>query len=73
MTLIQVNSERESLSRRPTRRRSTTTSPMSPCQSRKRSCAALRGQIFEDVLGAEWEIGGLAMPTDAIRGLVADE
>ena len=28
---------------------------------------------IEDVLSAEWEIGGSAMPTDAIRGLVADE
>jgi hypothetical protein len=28
---------------------------------------------IEDVLCAEWEIGGLAMPTDAIRRLVADE
>jgi hypothetical protein len=28
---------------------------------------------IEDVLSAEWEIGGLAMPTDAIRALVAGE
>jgi hypothetical protein len=28
---------------------------------------------IEDVLSAEWEIGGSAIPTDAIRGLVADE
>jgi hypothetical protein len=28
---------------------------------------------IEDVLTAEWEIGGLAMPTDAIRALVAGE
>jgi len=28
---------------------------------------------IEDVLGAEWEIGGSAMPTDAIRELFADE
>jgi hypothetical protein len=28
---------------------------------------------IEDVLSAEWEIGGSAMKTDAIRGLVADE
>ena len=28
---------------------------------------------IEDVLSAEWEILGLAMPTDAIRRLVADE
>jgi hypothetical protein len=27
----------------------------------------------EDVLSGEWEIGGSAMPTAAIRGLVADE
>jgi len=28
---------------------------------------------IEDVLSAEWEIGGLAMPTEAIRALVAGE
>ena len=28
---------------------------------------------IEDVLTAEWEIGGFAMPTDAIRALVAGE
>ena len=28
---------------------------------------------IEDVLSDEWEIGGLAMTTDAIRGLVAGE
>jgi hypothetical protein len=28
---------------------------------------------IEDVLSAEWEIGGSALPTDAIGGLVADE
>jgi len=28
---------------------------------------------IEDVLSDEWEIGGLAMPTDAIRALVAGE
>jgi hypothetical protein len=28
---------------------------------------------IEDVLSVEWEIGGSAMPTDAIRGLVAGE
>jgi hypothetical protein len=28
---------------------------------------------IEDVLSAEWEIGGFAMPTDAIRALVASE
>ena len=28
---------------------------------------------IEDVLSAEWDIGGSAMPTDPIRGLVADE
>jgi hypothetical protein len=28
---------------------------------------------IEDVLNAEWEIGGSAMPTDAIRGPVAGE
>jgi 4-oxalocrotonate tautomerase len=28
---------------------------------------------IQDVLDEEWEIGGLAMSTDAIRGLVADE
>jgi hypothetical protein len=28
---------------------------------------------IEDVLSAEWEIGGSAMPTDAIRALVAGE
>jgi hypothetical protein len=28
---------------------------------------------IEDVLDAEWEIGGLAMPTDEIRALVAGE
>jgi 4-oxalocrotonate tautomerase len=28
---------------------------------------------IEDDLSAEWEIGGLAMPTDAIRALVAGE
>jgi hypothetical protein len=28
---------------------------------------------IEDVLSDEWEIVGSAMPTDAIRGLVADE
>jgi 4-oxalocrotonate tautomerase len=28
---------------------------------------------IEDVLSAEWEIGGLAMTTDAIRALVAGE
>jgi ketosteroid isomerase-like protein len=28
---------------------------------------------IEDVLSDEWEIGGLAMKTDAIRALVADE
>ncbi len=28
---------------------------------------------IEDLLSAEWEIGGLAMPTDTIRALVAGE
>ena len=28
---------------------------------------------IEDDLSAEWEIGGLAMPTDAIRALIASE
>ena len=28
---------------------------------------------IEDVLSAEWEIGGSALPTDAIRALIADE
>jgi hypothetical protein len=28
---------------------------------------------IENILGAEWEIGGSAMPTDAIRGFVASE
>ena len=28
---------------------------------------------IEDVLSPEWEIGGLAMPTDTIRALVAGE
>jgi len=28
---------------------------------------------IEDVLSAEWEIGGSAIPIDAICGLVADE
>ena len=28
---------------------------------------------IEDILSAEWEIGGSALPTDAIRGLVAGE
>jgi hypothetical protein len=28
---------------------------------------------IEDILSAEWEIGGLAKPTDAIRALVADD
>ena len=28
---------------------------------------------IEDVLSAEWEIGGSAMPIDAIGGLVAGE
>ena len=28
---------------------------------------------IEDVLSAEWEIGGPATPTNAIRGLVADK
>lgn len=28
---------------------------------------------IEDVLSAEWEIGGSAKATDAIRGLVADK
>jgi 4-oxalocrotonate tautomerase len=28
---------------------------------------------LEDVLSDAWEIGGLAMPTDAIRALVAGE
>jgi hypothetical protein len=28
---------------------------------------------IEHILSAEWEIGGLAVTTDAIRGLVADE
>ena len=28
---------------------------------------------IEHILSAEWEIGGLAMPTDAIRALVAGE
>jgi hypothetical protein len=28
---------------------------------------------IENMLSAEWEIGGSAMPTDAIRGLVAGE
>jgi hypothetical protein len=28
---------------------------------------------IEDVLSAEWEIGGSAMPTHAIRGIVAVE
>ena len=27
----------------------------------------------EDDLSAEWEIGGLAMPADAIRALIASE
>jgi hypothetical protein len=28
---------------------------------------------IEDILSAEWEIGGSAIPIDAICGLVADE
>jgi hypothetical protein len=28
---------------------------------------------IENILSAEWEIGGSAMPTDAIRGLIAGE
>jgi hypothetical protein len=28
---------------------------------------------IEDVLSAEWEIGGSAMSTDATRGLIADK
>ena len=28
---------------------------------------------IENILGAEWEMGGSAMPTDAIRGFVASE